>query len=93
MTHPQRRIVQRARLRREHRGSNSLMPLALAFGLLLTCLCLMPLIGALSLVRLTRQDTAASLPTELLLQAEPLTLLLLGVDRRSDESGPARAIR
>ena len=47
--------------------------------------------GALSLVRLTRQDTAVSLVTELPLKAQPLTLLLLGVDRRSDESGPARS--
>ena len=91
MTHPQRRIAQRARLRRERRGGSSFLPLALAFGLLLTCLCLAPLIGALSLVRLTRQDTAASPVSELPLKAQPLTLLLLGVDRRSDESGPARS--
>ena len=91
MTHPQQRIVQRARQRRERRGRSSFLPLALAFGLLLTCLCLAPLLGALSLVRLARQDTAASLVTDLPLNAQPLTILLLGVDRRSDESGPARS--
>lgn len=46
------------------------------------------MIGALSLVRLSSQAFPWS---EMPLEAQPLTVLLLGVDRRSDETGPARS--
>jgi LCP family protein required for cell wall assembly len=64
---------------------------ALAFALAFTCLGLVPLVAALSLVRLSGEASLLSEVTELPQRAQPLSLLLLGVDRRGDEVGPARS--
>ncbi len=91
MTDYQRRLAQRSRLRRERRREASCLPLALALALALTCLALVPLVAALSLVRLSGEASLLSEVTELPQRAQPLSLLLLGVDRRGDEVGPARS--
>jgi LCP family protein required for cell wall assembly len=85
------RVARRVRLRRERRSQSSCLPLALALGLLLGCLCLVPLVGALGLVRLADQGSALPELGGLPLETQPITILLLGVDRRSDETGPARS--
>lgn len=82
MRDPQRSFAQRSRLRRERSGNSAWLPLLLAAGALLSGLCLVVLIP----LALTSRS---SLP--LLDHAQPLTVLILGVDQRAEESGPTRS--
>ncbi len=83
----QRVLVERARQRRGQRHSASWPPLLLALGMLLMC-------GGFGLVAaLWAASQAVEGPANWLgvTQARPPSILLLGIDRRADETGPTRS--
>jgi LCP family protein required for cell wall assembly len=86
--HSRRRVlVERARQRRVQRRSTGWLPLLLALGMLLMCG------GFALLAALWATSQAADGPANWLgvTQARPPSILLLGIDRRADETGPTRS--
>lgn len=81
MIQPTRYAARRGRLHRR-RAESACLPWALLLGGLGSALCLVTL-----LVLLSAQQTV--LPV--LSRSQPTTILVLGVDRRAEESGPARS--
>ena len=83
----QRVLVERARQRRMQRRSTGWLPLLLALGMLLLCG------GFALLAALWATSQAADGPASWLgaTQARPPSILLLGIDRRADETGPTRS--
>jgi polyisoprenyl-teichoic acid--peptidoglycan teichoic acid transferase len=87
MNRRQRTIIERARQRREQRRSSSWLPLLLGLGMLLMC-------GGFALLAgLWGASQAVAGPDAWLgsTQTRPPAILLLGIDRRADESGPTRS--
>lgn len=83
MLDPRRRaVIERAHQRRTQRPGSRWMPLLLSGLLLAACLLFVLLLGALALTQ-QGQALQASGPAP--------TILLLGVDRRAEESGPTRS--
>ncbi|MEI2689261.1 MAG: LCP family protein [Anaerolineae bacterium] len=87
MDQRQRTIIERARQRRQRRSSAGWLPLLLGIGLLGMCLGFALLAGLWGATQALEQP-AAGLGS---ISGQPLSILLLGVDRRADESGPTRS--
>ena len=87
MNHRQRAIVERARQRRLHRQSKSWLPLLLGLGMLLMCSGFALLAGLWG-VSQAEEGPASWLGST---QTRPPSILLLGIDRRADVTGPARS--
>jgi LCP family protein required for cell wall assembly len=83
----QRVLVERARQRRVQRRSTGWLPLLLSLGMLLICG------GFALLAALWATSQATEGPANWLgvTQARPPSILLLGIDRRADETGPTRS--
>jgi polyisoprenyl-teichoic acid--peptidoglycan teichoic acid transferase len=87
MNRRRRTIVERARQRRAQRSRSSWLPLLLGLGMLLLCSGL-GLLAALWSVSQAVQGSGDWLGQT---QSRPPSILLLGIDRRADETGPARS--
>jgi LCP family protein required for cell wall assembly len=87
MDQRQRTLIERSRQRRQRRSGASWLPLLLGLGLLAMCLGFALLAGLWGATQALEQPAAGGgLPA-----GQPLSILLLGVDRRADESGPTRS--
>jgi len=85
MDQRRRTIIERARQRRARRSGSSWLPLLLGLGLLGMCLGFVLLAGLWGASRtLAGTDLGSA-------AGRPLSVLLLGIDRRADESGPTRS--
>jgi len=87
MDQRRRTIIERARQRRARRSGSSWLPLLLGLGLVGMCLGFALLAGLWGASR-TLQGGGVSLGSA---AGRPLSVLLLGIDRRADESGPTRS--
>jgi LCP family protein required for cell wall assembly len=83
----QRVLVERARQRRVQRRSTGWLPLLLALGMLLMCGGFVLLAGLWA----TSQSTEGPANWLGAARARPPSILLLGIDRRADETGPTRS--
>lgn len=87
MDQRRRTIIERARQRRQRRSGATWLPLLLGLGLLGMCLGFALLAGLWGATQALEQPAAGGgLPA-----GQPLSILLLGVDQRADESGPTRS--
>ena len=87
MDRRQRAVIERARQRRAQRQRISWLPLLLGLGLVLTCLGMALLAALWGMSQML--PGSASLPT--VAPGPSPTVLLLGIDRRADETGPTRS--
>lgn len=87
MDRQQRAIIERARQRRSQRSAGGWLPLLLGLGLLAMCSGLALLAVLWGVTQTLDQSQAGPGLTS----TRPLSILLLGVDRRADETGPARS--
>lgn len=87
MDQRQRAIIERARQRRARRNSGGWLPLLLGLGLVAMCFGLALLAGLWVISRSIEDNQAVFGPAA----SQPLNILLLGVDRRADETGPTRS--
>jgi LCP family protein required for cell wall assembly len=87
MDQRQRAIIERARQRRARRSAGGWLPLLLGLGLLAMCSGLFVLAGVWGMAQQLSSDQAGPA----FASTQPLSVLLLGVDRRADETGPARS--
>lgn len=87
MDQRQRTLIERSRQRRQRSSGASWLPLLLGLGLLGMCLGFALLAGLWGATQALEQPAAgAGMPS-----GQPLSILLLGVDQRADESGPTRS--